>query len=135
MKLSITQKYLIRSIKSNLCNYNGAYILVSGDITVVAGSATPLAFKNCVPFTKCITKIDGATIHDAEDLSLVMSMYNLLEYSSNYSDTTGSLWFYSKDEETDFNNIIENSDEFKSSKYKTKLEHSYNLRQIKLKEL
>ena len=64
-----------------------------------------------------------------------MSMYNLLEYSSNYSDTTGSLWFYSKDEETDFNNIIENSDEFKSSKYKTKLEHSYNLRQIKLKEL
>ena len=64
-----------------------------------------------------------------------MSMYNLLEYSSNYSDTTGSLWFYSKDEETDFNNIIENSDEITSSKYKTKLEHSYNLRQIKLKEL
>ena len=64
-----------------------------------------------------------------------MPMYNLLEYSSNYSDTTGSLWFYSKDEETDFNNIIENSDEFKSFKYKTKLEHSYNLHQIKLKEL
>ena len=48
-----------------------------------------------------------------------MPMYNLSEYSSNYSDTTGSLWFYSKDEETDFNNIIENSDEITSSKYKT----------------
>ena len=50
-----------------------------------------------------------------------MPMCNLLEYSSNYSDTAGSLWFYSKDEETDFNNIIENSDEFKSFKYKAKL--------------
>ena len=48
-------------------------------------------------------------------------MYNLLEYSLNYSDVTGSLWFYSKDEPTDFNNDIENNENFKSFKYKTKL--------------
>ena len=58
---------------------------------------------------------------DAEDLDLVMSMYNIIEYSSNYSETTRSLWFYSKDEATDFNNNIANTDDFKSFKYKTKL--------------
>ena len=50
-----------------------------------------------------------------------MPMYNLIEYSSNYSETTGSLWFYSKDEVTDFNVVIENTDNFKLFKYKPKL--------------
>ena len=50
-----------------------------------------------------------------------MSMYNLIEYSSNYSETTGSLWFYSKDEATDFNAVIGNDNSFKSFEYKTKL--------------
>ena len=58
---------------------------------------------------------------DAEDLNLVMPMYNLIEYSSNYSETTRSLWFYSKDEATNFNNDIENTDDFKSFEYKAKL--------------
>ena len=53
------------------------------------------------PFTKFITKRDGTTIDDVEDLDLIMSMYNLIEYNSNYSETTGSLWIYSKDESTD----------------------------------
>ena len=83
--------------------------------------ATELAFKNCAPFTKCITKIDGTTIDDAEDLDLVMPMHNLIEYSSYYSETTRSLWFYSKDEATDFDNNTENTDNFKSFKYKSKL--------------
>ena len=52
---------------------------------------------------KCITEIDGTTIDDAEDLDLVMQMYNLLKYSSKYSNMTGSLWFYSKDEANKFN--------------------------------
>ena len=65
-----------------------------------------MAFKNCAPFVNYITKIDGTTIDVAEDLDLVMSMYNLLEYSSSYSDKTGSLWFYSKDEATKFNAVI-----------------------------
>ena len=55
----------------------------------------------------------STTIHDAEDLDLVMPMPNLIEYSSNYFETTGSLWFCSKDEATDFNNNIGNTDNFK----------------------
>ena len=88
-------------LKSNLCDYNDAYILVRGDITVVATPATQVTFKNCAPFTKFITKRDGTTIDDVEDLDLIMSMYNLIEYNSNYSETTGSLWIYSEDESTD----------------------------------
>ena len=52
-----------------------------------------VSFKNCAPFTKCIAKIDGTTIDDAEDLYLVMSVYILIEYNSNYTETKGSLWF------------------------------------------
>ena len=79
---------------------------------------TEVALKNCTPFIKCITKIDGTTTNDAENL--VMLMHNLLEYSFNYYDMTCSLWFYSKDEVTDFNNIADTND-FKSSKDKAKL--------------
>ena len=79
-------------LKSNIYDYNDAYILVRGDITIIGRNlATEVAFKNCAPFIKCITKNDGTTIDDAKDLDLVMPMYNLLEYSSRYSDTTGSL--------------------------------------------
>ena len=68
-----------------------------------------------------MTKIDGTTIDDAEDLGLVMLMYNLLEYSLNHSDTTGSLWFYSKDEATDFDNEAGDTNDVKSFKYKAEL--------------
>ena len=94
---------------------------VRGDITVTAAPATQVSYKNCARFTKCITKIDGATIDDAEDLDLIMPMYNLIEYSSDYSETTRSLWFYSNDEATNFNADIANTDNFKSFKYKAKL--------------
>ena len=77
--------------------------------------------KNSATFIKCITKIDGTTIDDAEDLDLAMSMYYLLEYTSNYSDITGSLSFYSKDKATNFNADIEDTNNFKCFKYKTKL--------------
>ena len=50
-----------------------------------------------------------------------MSMYNLIEYSSSYSETTGSLWFYSKDEATNFNNNIANTNSFKFFKFKAKV--------------
>ena len=63
-------------------------------ILLSAAPATQVVFKNCAPFTKCITKIDGTIIDDAEDLNLLMPMYSLIEYSSNYSKTTASLWFY-----------------------------------------
>ena len=99
-------------LKSNLCDCNNACILVRGDITVRAALATQVAFKNCASFTKCITKIDQKTIDDAENLDLVMPMYNLIGYISNYSKTMGSLWFYSKEEATDFGTDIANDNNF-----------------------
>ena len=107
-------------LKSNLCDYNDDYILVRGNITIIGYQVTKIAFRNCAPFTKCTTKIDGAKIDDVEDLDVVMPMYNLIESSSNYSETTGSLWFYSKDEATDFNNNA-NTNHFKSFECKAKL--------------
>ena len=86
--------YNTEVLKDNICDYNDAYILVRGDITVAAAPAAQVSFKNCAPFTKCITKIDETTVDDAEDLDSVMLMYNLIEYSLNCSETTGSLWFY-----------------------------------------
>ena len=127
--------YNIEVLKSNLCNYNNAYILVRGYIIVTAAPQTQLAFENCAPFTKCIIKIDGTTIDEAENLDLVMPVYNLIKYSSNYSQNSRSLWFYLwlkiytrfmvlfmvKDEATNFNNNIANRNNFKSFKYKDTL--------------
>ena len=70
--------YNTEVLKSSLYDYNDAYILVRGFITVRAAPATQVAFKNCAPYAKCITNIDGTTIDDAENLDLVMPMYNLM---------------------------------------------------------
>ena len=113
--------YDTEALKSNPCDINNVYILVTGDITVTAAAITQAAFKNCIQFTKCITKINGTTIDDAESLDLIMSMYKLIEYCSSQSETTGSLWFYSKDEATNFNDNIANTNNFKSFKYQAKL--------------
>ena len=86
--------YNTEVLKFNVCDYNDAYILVKGDITIAGNIAAHIAFKNCALFTKYITEIDGTTIDDVEDLDLGMSLYNLMEYSSNYSDTTSSLWLF-----------------------------------------
>ena len=83
-------------MNSNLFDYNYVYILERGDITVTKAPATQVSLKDCAPFTKYIPKIDGTAVDDAVDLHLVMPMYNLIEYSLNFPETTGSLWFYSK---------------------------------------
>ena len=93
-------------LRCSLCNYSDAYILVKGDITVnnTAG-AGPAAnninkkemFKNCAPFTNCISKINKTQIDNAEYIDIVIPMYNLIEYSDNYSKTSGSLWNYCKE--------------------------------------
>ena len=106
--------------KSSLCDYSDAYILLKGDSTLTAAPATQLAFKNCAPFTKCIIKFDRTTKDGAEELDLVMPKYNLKECSSNYSQTRRSLWLYSKDEATQFNNNFVNIDDVKSFRYKDK---------------
>ena len=67
-------------LKSNPCDYNDA--LVRGNITIIGHQVTQVAFKTCVLFAKCTTKTDGTTIDGADDLDLVMAMYNLIEYSS-----------------------------------------------------
>ena len=76
-------------LKSNLCYYNDPYILVIVDITSIGHQETQVAFKNFARCTRCITKTFGTTIDDAEKLDLVITIYNLIEYSSIYSKTTG----------------------------------------------
>ena len=96
-------------LRSDLCDFSDAYIVVKGDITLkkdvdkgfIDVSNRSLAFKNNAPFTNCISKINNVLIDNAEDLDIVMPMYNLLEYSKNYRKTTGSLWNYYRDEPKD----------------------------------
>ena len=91
-------------LRSSLCDYSDAHILVKGNITVNNTAAAAAAnntnkkvlFKNCATFTNCISKIDDTQI-DAEYIDIVMPMYNLTEYSDNYSKTSGSLWEYCKE--------------------------------------
>ena len=91
--------------KSDLCHCSDAYIVVKGIITVVRPNGAKrnksLAFKNNAPFINCISRINGAKIDNTEDLDVVMSMYNLLEYSKNYRKTIGSLWNYYRAETSD----------------------------------
>ena len=93
-------------LKSSLCDYSDAYILVKGTITVnntaAAGAAANntnknVIFKNCAPFTNCISEINNTQIDNAKDIDIVMPMYNLIEYSDNYAKTTGILWQHCKD--------------------------------------
>ena len=84
-------------------------------------AAILVAFKNCTSFINCITKVDETTIDDAEDLDLVMPIYNLIEYNSNYSYITGSLRFYSKGEATNFDADVGDGNNLKSFSYNAKL--------------
>ena len=128
-------------LRSNLCNYSDAYILVKGSITVTASEANndaynirdkrnrPLILKNNAPFVSCITRVNGELIEDADDLDIVMPMYSLLEYSKNYRKTMGSLYLYNyyRDElgGNDNNDNTVNSDTFR---YKNKITgDSYNV--------
>ena len=75
-------------LRSDLCDYSDAHIIVKGTITVTqpdnAKRNKAVAFKNNAPFINCISKINGVKIDNAEDLDVVMPTYNLLEYSKNY---------------------------------------------------
>ena len=95
-----TIKFETKVIKSNLCDYSEAYILVTGDITAANGDAnTKVAFKDCAPFTKCVTHKNDEHVDNAHNLDIVMPVYNLIEYSDNYSDTSGSLWHFKRDKQ------------------------------------
>ena len=99
-------KFKTTMLKSSLCDYSDAYVLVKGTITVnniaAAGAAAnntnkKVIFKNCVPFTNCISEINNTQIDNAKDIDIVIPIYNLIEYSDNYAKTTGSLRQYCKD--------------------------------------
>ena len=87
-----TIKFETKVIKPNLCDYSDAYILVTGDVKVAGVAAdTNVTFKNCAPFTRCVTHTNGEHVETAENLDIIMPMYYLLEYSDNYADCSGSL--------------------------------------------
>ena len=88
-------------LQSSLCDYCDAFILVKGTITVNNTAAADadanntnrkVIFKNCAPFTNCISEIDNMQVGNAKDIDIVMPMYNLIEYSDNHSKTSGCLW-------------------------------------------
>ena len=103
---NIQIRFKTAMLRSSLCDCSDAYILVKGNISVnntaAAGAAAnninkKVIFKNCAPFTNCISKINNTQIDNAEYIDIVMPMYNLIEYSNNYSKTSGSLWQYCKE--------------------------------------
>ena len=99
-------------LKSSLCDYSNAYILVKGRITITWPGADAAAiqadeidkgviFKNCASFINCKTEINNTEIYNAKDIDIVMPMYDLIEYSDNYSKTSRNLWQYYRDEPND----------------------------------
>ena len=114
-------KFKTTMLKSSLCNYLDTYILVKGTITIEVAGANAAArqtderdkgviFKNCAPFTNCISEINNTQVGNAQDIDIVMPMYNLIEYSDNYAKTSESLWQYYRDEP---NNNLADSESFK----------------------
>ena len=120
-------------LRSDLCDKSDAYIVVTGTITVEGDNAKKrnknLTFKNNTPFWSSISKIHNKFIANAEDFDIVMPVYNLLEYSANYSMASGKLWNYRDEVNDDTNensanrNKINNNKTIssKSFKYNTKL--------------
>ena len=95
----IQSNFLKNLLESSLCHYPDAYVLVTGNINVAgADDNTKVALRNCAPFRKCRTKINETFIDEAEHINNAMPMYNLIEYSDNYSDTSGILWNFKRDE-------------------------------------
>ena len=116
-----TIRFETKVIKSNPCDYSDAYILVTGDITATNRNANRNA-----SFAKCVTHINNQHVDNADNLDIVMPMYNLIEYSNNYSDTSGRLWQFKRNEQnTNNRNPVDvtaadsSSFKYKSSFFKT----------------
>ena len=118
-----TSKYDTRVLKPNLCDYAEAYILVDGTIRATnAVNATRLALKNCAPFTKCNLEINDEHVDTAENLDIVMPLYNLIEYSDDYQDSSATLYQYKRDEPPEDDAVaVLTADNSISFKYKIKL--------------
>ena len=106
-----------------MCDYVDAYILVDGTIRAAAANAnTRLALKNCAPFIKCNLEINDEHVDTAENLDIVMPLYNLIEYSDNYQDSSATLYQHKRDEPPEADAIADLTDDTSSSfKYKVHL--------------
>ena len=92
-KSGTTIKFETKVIKSSLCGYSDAYIVVTGNMTATGGNGdTRVGFKQIAPLMKCKTRINDEHVDGAENLDIIMPMYNLIEYHYNYSDNSGTLW-------------------------------------------
>ena len=99
-------KFLTSSLESSLCDYSDAYILVTGNITATPNNAaTQVVFKNCAPFKDCRTEINDTFVDYADFINITMPMYNLIEYSDNYSNTSRRLWDFKRDEVANNSNV------------------------------
>ena len=126
-------------LKSTLCDYSDVYILVTGTTTITGAGVDAAArqadardkgiFKNCPPFINCKTEINNTEIDNAKDIDIVMPMYNLIEYSNNYSKTSGSLWQYYRDEPND---NVTDSESFKSKLKIKKTPAEGNLKNVEI---
>ena len=115
-----TIKFETKVIKPNLCDYSDAYFLVTG---VGGDQNTDIAFKDCSLFTRCVTHLNDEHVEAAENLDIVMNMCNLIEYTENYADSSGSLWQYKRDEQNMNNGNIADvtTNDSSSFKYKSNL--------------
>ena len=93
-----TIKFEIETVKSSLCGYSDSFVLITGNITVTAANDTDVPFKNCAPFSTCTTKINNMFVDEANHIYIAIPMCNLIEYSDNYLDTSGSLWQFKRDD-------------------------------------
>ena len=118
-----TIKYDTRVLKPNLYDYAEGYILVDGTIRGTGpNNNSRLALKNCAPFTKCNLEIHDEHVDTAENLDITIPMYNLIEYSDNYQDSSATLYQYKRDEPPEVNAINDLTTNTSSSfKYKGKL--------------
>ena len=134
-------KFKTAMLKSSLCDYSDACILVKVTITIArAGDNAAarqaderdkgLAFTNCAPFTNCISEINNTQVGNAKDIDILMPIYNLIEYSDNYAKTSGSLWQYFRD---DPNDNLSDSELFKSKiKITRKAPNNNNVKNVEI---
>ena len=110
-------------LKPNLCDYAESYILVNGTIRAAAANGnTRLALKNCAPFIKCNLEINDEHVDTAENLDITMPIYNLIEYSDNYQDSSATLYQYKQDEPPETNAMNDlTTNTLSSLKYKVEL--------------
>ena len=112
-------KFNTEILKPFLCDYADAYILVTGDIKVAAANQnTRVAITNCRPFTRASFKLNDEQIDTANNLDLTMELYNMLEYSDNYADTTVSLYQYERPKPRNINGVLNDLTANNSSSFK-----------------